>query len=468
MLNLKIVICLFIGVALLIVVFSFAHELPPVKIKTSYGSTFTISILAEAQSEWSTHELRLGAANNELQKLRYERDVISAAASKNRTEVKKFKTMVILIAGKQLKLASLATSMLALLDNGDHYQIRLDLNSKYSEINSQNSRISNAGSDRDQFYSEYVKRWDHQQTHLSSQNNPAPLKIHTPDYEYIPMLGADCANACGVFWYDHSHSAYYSGFPGGIGVPLSIVNSSAVSAHKSTCTGTASCDVGYWTCEGNESGGTARHKLRTCKIQGRQWNSGTSSYDTVTCNMDYRNCDNPGGRCFNGSSAGHEKHNDDVSGQNSYASISPAPTPTPTPTPSPTYHACEVHETSVSGDHSLQASCTSTDANGNSCTVTSFYACDSHTHSYPAPPPPPTTVSCARAACGAEVSDRLEHRVDNCSNCGSVYWTCYPNAIYNHETTFTCRRSGCGSSFTRCSNGSCSSDSGTHDYHWAQ
>lgn len=57
--------------------------------------------------------------------------------------------------------------------------------------------------------------------------------------------------------------------------------------------------------------------------------------------------------------------------------------------PSPTYHACGDHLTSVSGDHSLQASCTSTDSNGNSCTVTSFYACDGHSHSYPSPPPPP-------------------------------------------------------------------------------
>ena len=123
------------------------------------------------------------------------------------------------------------------------------------------------------------------------------------------------------------------------------------------------------------------------------------------------------------------------------------------------------HSVVVSGDHSLQASCSSTDSNGKSCTVTSFYACDGHTHSYPSLP---TTVSCARSACGAQVSDRLEHRVDSCSNCGNVYWTCYPNAMYNHETTFTCRRPGCGTTFTRCSNGTCTSNWGTHAYHWAR
>ena len=35
--------------------------------------------------------------------------------------------------------------------------------------------------------------------------------------------------------------------------------------------------------------------------------------------------------------------------------------------------------------HSLQASCSTINSNGDSCTVTSFYACYNHTHTYPAP-----------------------------------------------------------------------------------
>ncbi len=50
----------------------------------------------------------------------------------------------------------------------------------------------------------------------------------------------------------------------------------------------------------------------------------TASYDKkVTCGMPYRNCDNPGGRCFNGKVAGNVKHSDDVSDQNSYETVSP-------------------------------------------------------------------------------------------------------------------------------------------------
>ena len=41
------------------------------------------------------------------------------------------------------------------------------------------------------------------------------------------------------------------------------------------------------------------------------------------------------------------------------------------------------HLLSASGDHSLQASCSATNRRGKSCTVTNFYACQSHTHTYP-------------------------------------------------------------------------------------
>ena len=123
------------------------------------------------------------------------------------------------------------------------------------------------------------------------------------------------------------------------------------------------------------------------------------------------------------------------------------------------------HLLSASGDHSLQASCSSSNANGN-CEVTSFYACDSHTHVYPTPspaptptpspaptptpspaptptpPPAPTTVACGGASytgCSG-ASSRTEHHVPLCSNgCGNGYWTCGQYA-YRHTTQNTCRR----------------------------
>ncbi|MCE2402612.1 hypothetical protein J4G08_17235, partial [Candidatus Poribacteria bacterium] len=116
----------------------------------------------------------------------------------------------------------------------------------------------------------------------------------------------------------------------------------------------------------------------------------------------------------------------------------------------------------------VEEQCTITNSNGERCTYM-FWRCGNltHTHAYPTPPPPPPpSATCARQACGQTVSDRLEHRID-CGPCNGHYWTCISGAADNHTTTFTCRRPGCGVSFTRCSNGSCTSDWGTHNYHWA-
>ncbi|MDE0014548.1 MAG: hypothetical protein OXU51_00055 [Candidatus Poribacteria bacterium] len=147
------------------------------------------------------------------------------------------------------------------------------------------------------------------------------------------------------------------------------------------------------------------------------------------------------------------------------------------PTPTPTYHACGVHETSVSGDHSLQLSCSSTDSNGNYCTVTNFYACDSHTHSYPAPPPtptptpppPPTTVACGArgwTGCTIRSSDGNACLVDPCdSGCGSYYWSCSTSGVSWHKTPRTCKRANCGASYTNCTRGDGTCSNGAYTWH---
>ena len=134
--------------------------------------------------------------------------------------------------------------------------------------------------------------------------------------------------------------------------------------------------------------------------------------------------------------------------------------------------ACGVHSSGTSGDHSLQASCSSTDSNGNSCTVTSFYACDSHTHSYPAPPPPPTTVLCGNSWTGAGAcsygrvvnSSSTEHQA-TCSTHGT-YWSCNPTAQAWHGDSHTCRRPGCGATYTKCTKGNGSCTGGTYTWHY--
>ena len=112
----------------------------------------------------------------------------------------------------------------------------------------------------------------------------------------------------------------------------------------------------------------------------------------------------------------------------------------------PSMHPCNVHETSVSGDHSLQSSCTSSNANG-TCTVTSFYACDNHTHSYPSPPPPPPPTTLCPANgwtnCGSTKSHAKE-----CGG-GDTYYTCNPSALAYHGDK-SCRRAGCSNTWSNC------------------
>ncbi len=125
-----------------------------------------------------------------------------------------------------------------------------------------------------------------------------------------------------------------------------------------------------------------------------------------------------------------------------------------TQTPSsPSMHACGVHEDWQSGDHSwitpacgdsthagyacqigsshtnLQASCTATNTSGQTCTVTSFYDCQNHTHQYP------TLVPCRNRSCGQLVTNKWEHVV-TCRN-GHRYWSCLPSHHEYHTNRCT-------------------------------
>ncbi|MDE0313862.1 MAG: hypothetical protein OXM61_03090 [Candidatus Poribacteria bacterium] len=105
-----------------------------------------------------------------------------------------------------------------------------------------------------------------------------------------------------------------------------------------------------------------------------------------------------------------------------------------TQTSTPSYHACGVHETSVSGDHSaagcgvsghyvcdgsdhsLQASCTTTNASGQSCTASSFYACQTHTHQYP------TTATCSQCNKVYTPSSYSSNRWHKARTCTKQKW----------------------------------------------
>ena len=117
-----------------------------------------------------------------------------------------------------------------------------------------------------------------------------------------------------------------------------------------------------------------------------------------------------------------------------------------------TFYECQPHTdypcghtdpTANSAYHAPQASCLVTNANGDSCTVTGFYGCQSHTHVYPAP-----TISCGRSGCSQTVTSSTQHSA-TCAS-GHSYWTCNPSDVSLHITR-TCRLSTCGKSWERCS-----------------
>ena len=117
-----------------------------------------------------------------------------------------------------------------------------------------------------------------------------------------------------------------------------------------------------------------------------------------------------------------------------------------------TFYECQPHTnypcghtdpTANSAYHVYHTSCTQTNANGQSCTVTNFYDCGQHTHVYPAP-----TISCGRSACTQTVTSSTQHSA-TCAS-GHSYWTCNPSDVSLHITR-TCRLSTCGKSWERCS-----------------
>ena len=144
--------------------------------------------------------------------------------------------------------------------------------------------------------------------------------------------------------------------------------------------------IAYYTCD---TAANDRHRVRSCT---RDFTNGSGV--TNTCGDGFRRCVGPK-KDHNWSDwiNWETKHSDDDDDSTEETTQNEFQEPTSEPTPAPSYHMCGSHETWQSGDHSaagcgysghyvcdgsdhsLQASCSDTNANGDYCTVTSFYAC---------------------------------------------------------------------------------------------
>ena len=116
------------------------------------------------------------------------------------------------------------------------------------------------------------------------------------------------------------------------------------------------------------------------------------------------------------------------------------------------------HLLSASGDHSLQASCSVTNNRGQRCIITNFYACQSHTHTYP------TAIRrCPRVLLGGfNMRVGSIHSINVCSKGGYLtagddhrstcrlrhqYWDCDPASVEKHKAR-TCAR--CSNTYQNC------------------
>lgn len=250
------------------------------------------------------------------------------------------------------------------------------------------------------------------------------------------------------------------------------VQVSSSSEHSVTCPD-SDCGESYWSCNSYDHN---MHRLRSCtnnKLPGVM--AGRYCFKT------WRRCQHtpeeiPNTQDFSASPLCVTDPNGNRFCSENAVITTPS---TPTPTPStPSYHACGIHETSVSGDHSNSSytcgihsgylcqessdhqvqitgysgtfyecqphqtfGCGHTDltanaythrlescppnSNGDSCTSGSSYGCSSHTHVYPAP-----TATCANGHSYDPTNsvDNNRHRTRTCRWCSQTWQKCVSGA----------------------------------------
>ena len=98
----------------------------------------------------------------------------------------------------------------------------------------------------------------------------------------------------------------------------------------------------------------------------------------------------------------------------------------PSPPPSVTYERCGIHTTGTSGSHSW-VTCP-TNSSGQNCSSGGYYACQSHTHSYPSPPAP-------AVVCPANSWTGCRGTVSHATTCaaGHTYYSCNASAAASHS-----------------------------------
>ena len=235
---------------------------------------------------------------------------------------------------------------------------------------------------------------------------------------------------------------------------------SSSTEHYVTCPN-SKCGDSYWSCDSDDYD---EHRLRTCtwtKLDGGE-----------PCGKSWRSCEYPVEQ-IKGTNL-HTRSAKCVTDPNgtrhcSENGVKTAPSnednnPDENVPITPVYHACGIHQTYESGNHSLQASCSETDTHGQYCTVTNYYACQTHTHQY---------LALISGACGHSytASSAYSHRSEACStnsngdSCSlGSYYVCKSHTHQYPAPTIACAHPDCNEQVSDRKDHRSTCGSGNHDY----
>lgn len=387
----------------------------------------------ELREAWEKAEKAIETANNEMIKL--EKKLV-----KYKTE---YKTL-------QASGTSLAATMWNPLDiakglfTNAHPMIRLlELQANIAFVYGQMHELNGILKERETARNNALRAYNNS----TSQTVSA---IQTPRYYNIPQFSIPCENYCGT-----KFSSTDVGFEN--------LGYAAEWTHKTTCNTSDSpegCGDSYYTCNGKQNGieEAKRHKPRTCGKMIKYKSAYNNKIYSKKCGAGFRNCKNPtflhnqylSGTWLEFSTKHAEKgNNDDVDDETAQNEQTPSTTPSQVDnspncdscttggcSSCPITYACGVHSghPSEASSHAMQASCSLSNNWMQTCTVTNFYACQTHTCVFP-------TVPCGNASCTQSVAFREEHR-RWCIN-ANKYWSCsttQPMDPNEYHRTRTCTR----------------------------
>ena len=282
-------------IALPIGILTIADDTPgPITIETSYGITFTITDVTDAEVKWNTHESYLRDAKERMRDRKEERNIIEKGynGDKSGLEAAALPVVVATVQSKRPDAAAvilLAKEILEDLNKGRTFEIAVKLINKYSEIDALNREITNDISDRNKFHEALAA--------FEGRTRPYQVKDTLDEMLVaIPLIYLGCSGGgCGDWYYDVRNIEYYSGITiggkYGIPLPLSLITMRATN-HQTSCAG---CSESYWTCREKE---LKEHQQLYCgkDITWYTYDSLSGKWGTFSlgvCGATYRRCDDP-------------------------------------------------------------------------------------------------------------------------------------------------------------------------------